>query len=94
MNKVLVYVKGEVVECWKTQASFAEARELVVGTIRNSISLKGYYRDKDGGVLRYVEVKGEDSRKSNRFGKQGTLNIPFKKKAVVKTGEEELPGFG
>ena len=89
MKKVLIYVRGEVVECWRTQAAFAKAKELLVGSIRNSICVKGYWRGKDGGILRYVEVQGEDTRKGNRFGKRGVLAAPFKKKV----DEGDLPGF-
>lgn len=94
MKRALIYLRGDVVECWITQSAFAESRGMFVGTIRNSMSMNGYYRDKQGGVLRYIEVKGEDSRKGNTVGNPNAFKGVVKKKAVVKTDEDELPGFG
>ena len=90
MKKALIYVKGDVVECWITQSAFAESRCMFVGTIRNSMSMNGCYRDKRGGVLKYVEVNGEDSRKGNTVGNPDAFKGYVKKKAV-RSDDGDLP---
>lgn len=62
---------GESGEYWVSLRSFSKSRVVSEGTIRNSMSRRGYWRGKDGGVLRYVEVMGIDLREQNRFGLKG-----------------------
>jgi len=86
MKKTLIYFMGESGEVWISLRAFAKSRELNEGSIRNSMSKVGYWRGRDGGVLRWKEVMGEDLRSQNRFALKG--------KRFTKVDEGDLPGFG
>lgn len=68
MKRVLFYQNGDEVEVWVNQKTFADDREMSVGTIRNSLCNRGYWRDRKGGILRYVELLGNRSRPGSKGG--------------------------